>query len=69
MIDEILDKIQLIQGQLREGKIEPALDDLNILEEELLEILDKKKMSAEAEDANAGVIRGKNGEVIGEEYS
>ena len=65
--EELLDIIYRVQDQIAEGKIGPAVDDLNNLEDSIREEIDKGKMSPEAEDANAGVIRNEKGEVIGEE--
>ena len=57
-LQEILERIQLIQSQLGEDNTAGALDDLNKLEDDLTVAVEKPQaMTPQEEDRNAGVER------------
>ena len=69
-LQEILERIQLIQSQLGEDNTAGALDDLNKLEDDLTVAVEKPQpMTAEEEDRNAGVDRLADGSIKSEETS
>ena len=57
-LQEILERIQLIQSQLGEDNTAGALDDLNKLEDDLTVAVEKPQpMTPQEEDRNAGITR------------
>ena len=67
-LQEILERIQLIQSQLGEDNTAGALDDLNKLEDDLTVAVEKPQpMTPKEEDKNAGVERNNDGSIKGEE--
>ena len=68
-LNEILDRIYSIQNQIREDNVVGALDDLNVLEDDLEIAIAKEKhgpMTTEEEDRNAGITRRADGSVLSE---
>ena len=66
-IEEILEKVQMIQDQIREDNTAGALDSLNKLEDELTIAVEKPQpMTAKEEDKNAGIVRDEQGKVMPE---
>jgi hypothetical protein len=68
-LQEILDRIYSIQNQIREDNVAGALDDLNVLEDDLEIAIEKQKhgpMTAAEEDRNAGITRLADGSVQSE---
>jgi hypothetical protein len=68
-LQEILDRIYSIQNQIREDNVAGALDDLNVLEDDLEIAIEKEKhgpMTAAEEDRNAGITRRADGSVLSE---
>ena len=66
-LQEILEKINAIQDQLREDNTAGALDDLNKLEDDLTVAVEKPQpMTADEEDRNAGITRLADGTVQSE---
>ena len=66
-LQEILDRIYSIQNQIREDNVAGALDDLNVLEDDLEIAIAKQKygpMTPAEEDRNAGVKRQPDGSVV-----
>lgn len=64
-LQEILERINTIQDQLREDNVAGALDDLNRLEDDLTVAVEKPQpMTPQEEDKNAGVERDKEGKII-----
>ena len=64
-LQEILERINTIQDQLREDNVAGALDDLNRLEDDLTVAVEKPQpMTPQEEDKNAGVERESEGKII-----
>ena len=64
-LQEILERINTIQDQLREDNVAGALDDLNRLEDDLTVAVEKPQpMTPQEEDKNAGVKRDSEGKII-----
>ena len=64
-LQEILERINTIQDQLREDNVAGALDDLNRLEDDLTVAVEKPQpMTPQEEDKNAGVERDSEGKII-----
>ena len=69
-LQEILERIQLIQSQLGEDNTAGALDDLNKLEDDLTVAVEKPQaMTPQEEDRNAGVERLADGSIKSEKTS
>jgi hypothetical protein len=65
-LQEILDRIYSIQNQINENNVAGALDDLNVLEDDLEIAIAKQKygpMTPAEEDRNAGITRRADGSV------
>ena len=66
-LEEILERVNRIQDQLREDNTAGALDDLNKLEDDLTVAVEKPQpMTPAEEDRNAGVERPKDGTIQSE---
>ena len=68
-LQEILDRIYSIQNQINENNVAGALDDLNVLEDDLEIAIAKQKygpMTPAEEDRNAGITRNTDGSVQNE---
>ena len=64
-LQEILERINTIQDQLREDNVAGALDDLNRLEDDLTVAVEQPQpMTPQEEDKNAGVERDSEGKII-----
>ena len=67
-LQEILERIQLIQSQLSEDNTAGALDDLNGLEDDLTVAVEQPQpMTAKEEDKNADIERDADGNVKSEQ--
>ena len=67
-LQEILERINTIQDQLREDNVSGALDDLNKLEDDLTVAVEQPQpMTANEEDKNADVERDADGNVKSEQ--
>jgi hypothetical protein len=68
-LQEILDRVYSIQNQINENNVAGALDDLNVLEDDLEIAIAKQKygpMTPAEEDRNAGITRNTDGSVQNE---